>query len=211
MLYQLETKDIKLTPLMQTAFDNYFNNSYTNAFDALTTIRQNKESIRGFSKDYTGEAFHFLAFMLGALIYYESSRGVNTSYDYFDTKYNFDTIRDKLACFNIELSQVFAAFELFTGEVLYPSDVVGGVTYIYYGSGNTAFYDETHNLIYGRNLITHNLDGDVGSLTIFINGMSQTFGWSDTDSLVVDASNQVVVYSPGNYNNVRIKMVINKT
>lgn len=210
MLYELVTKDIKLTGLAQTGCDNYLNNSYKAAFDALTEKRYNDESIRGFSLDNVNEVYHFAAYMLGLLIYIESERGVNTSYEYFDEKYDFDTIRKKLDCYNIELAQVFQAFALFSDRVIYPKDVIDNIYYPNIAeTGSVVTYEGIHNLVAGINVITHGKNGDVREAVVRLSdGFSQTFAWSGDNTAITDARNQVVIHSPMPYSNCIISVIV---
>jgi hypothetical protein len=210
MLYKLNTLDIKLTPLAQTGMTRYFNHKYSYLFKSLSDKRWAKEDIMGFSNNNLNELYHFFAFMLGELIYIESERGINTSYDYFDNKYNFDVIRNTLACYNIELTQVFMAFALFSDEVIYPTDTIDGIyCYPFIKGGNLISYTIKQPLTAGENLIVHNKEGIVVSMSVQIGeNPVQMLGWSIDSPLVTDDTRQVMVKSPADFPIVSIIMII---
>lgn len=70
------------------------------------------EGVHGYScKQYTLAQYNF-AFYYAYLIYIELSYGVNTTYEYYNTKYDIDGISKKLICNNIQLSKLFEIFEI---------------------------------------------------------------------------------------------------
>lgn len=215
MLLRLKTKDIKLTPLMQTAYTNFYNNTYKSRYNEVRVKTWKEEDVRGHSKYMIHQSYFMMAFQFGALIYDQVRRGVNTTYAYYAAKYDFDAIREKFACYDIHLNHVFDAFGLFSDTIIAPADVIDGIYYINpgEGSGTLISYDMTGlNLITGWNLINHNKNGEVVGLTLLDQyGNSQTAGWSKTHTLVSNIRAQVAVYSTVARNNVTLELIIDLT
>lgn len=194
-LFSLAIPDIKFTPYVQTAFNNYFSEGYRDVVYERIDRRWRIEDVRGTSNEYPHELYHYFAFLLGTYIYYEVSRGINTTYEYYDEKYDFDNIQKVFSYYNVDLNRVFAAYELFTGSVIYPSNIVistvGGGT----SSSNITTETITTSLIKGNNLITHGFDKNVVGITVWVGGFAKYFEWAKTHALITDPLNEIVIYS----------------
>lgn len=195
MLYNdLVKKDIILSPDMQTAYDNFMS-IYKTSFDANNTKRVTEESIRGFSDRHKNEIFINLAFNLGLCIYDEYNRGVNTTFTYYDTKYDFDTIRDSLGCHGISLNAVLASFGLFTSDIVYPS----GYTFVVPGQNRFYMTFEGISITGGATpfVFNHGQNKKAMYCEVFFNDYSQGLKWSADDATYIsDELNEVAIYSP---------------
>jgi len=91
--------------------DRYFSTYKSKIYVLLNSIYKD-ENIWGRSdKQYILNQF-FFAFTLIALLYTEFKRGLQTSWDYYITKYCLVSIKKKLACNGLNLDDILLIFDL---------------------------------------------------------------------------------------------------
>lgn len=105
------------SPLLTSTIDSYLANAFSKIRISIVALQNkwfNEESYKGTSKIPYKVSMYYMAIYLVLLMYLEMKAGYNTTWSYYQTKYDIDTNRKKLACCGIDLDDIISSFGIST-------------------------------------------------------------------------------------------------